>query len=160
MTVQGRDFNSLNQNDKVVPLTTAMSQGDQANQFTFSTSSRYGQVSAGVVAQASSSVISSLSPAPNGGSVGGTATYGNVGEMFFNQDYFAINDSTDTPPGYDYLTGNDLSDVYSFTAQFEFPTTMPQVVRTDRGGTFDKSDYNRTNVGNIYVKLQYNDIVI
>ena len=157
MTVQGRDFNSLNQNDKVVPLTTAMSQGDQANQFTFSTSSRYGQVSAGVVAQASSSVISSLSTAPNGGSVGGTATYGNVGEMFFNQDYFAINDSTDTPPGYDYLTGNDLSDVYSFTAQFEFPTTMPQVVRTDRGGTFDKSDYNRTNVGNIYVKLQYND---
>jgi len=157
MTVQGRDFNTLNQNDKVVPLTTAMSQGDQAGQFTFSTSSRYGQVSAAVVAQASSSVISPLSTAPNGGSVGGTATYGNVGEMFFNQDYFAINDSTDTPPGYDYLTGNDLSDVYSFTAQFEFPTTMPQVVRTDRGGTFDKSDYNRTNVGNIYVKLQYND---
>lgn len=159
MTVQGRDFSTNNQNDKVVPLTTAMSQGDQAGQFTFSTSSRYGQVSAGVVAQASSSVISPLSTAPNGGSVGGTATYGNVGEMYFNQDYFAINDSTATPPGYDYLTGNDLSDVYSFTAQFEFPTTMPQEVRTDRGGTFDKSDYNRTNVGNIYVKLQYNDSV-
>ncbi len=157
MTVQGRDFNTLNQNDKVVPLTTAMSQADQAGQFTFSTSSRYGQVSAGVVAQASSSVISDLSTAPNGGTVGGTATYGNVGEMYFNRDYFAINNSSDTPPGYDYLTGNDLSDVYSFTAQFEFPTTMPQVVRTDRGGTFDKSDYNRTNVGNIYVKLQYND---
>ena len=34
---------------------------------------------------------------------------------------------------------------------------MPQDVRTDRGGTFDKSDYNRTNVGNLYIKLQYND---
>ena len=34
---------------------------------------------------------------------------------------------------------------------------MPQEYRTDAGGTWDKSDYNRTNIGNIYVKLQYTD---
>ena len=158
MTVQGRDYNPNNANDKIIPETTALSRADQAGQFTFSTSSRYGEVTSTVTAQASSSIISPLSTAPNGGSVGGTATYGNVGEMYFNQDYFAINDSTDTPPGYDYLTGNDLSDVYKFNAQFEFPTTMPQVYRTDAGGTWDKSDYNRTNVGNLYIRLESTNV--
>jgi len=155
MTLQGRDNNSNNTNIKIVPLTTALSTSDVVGQFVFSTSSRYGQVDQSTTEQASSSFVSPVSPAPNGPSIGGTAGYAAVGEMYFNQDYFAINDSTANPPGYDYLTGNDLSDVYSFRAQFEFPTTIPQVYRTDAGGTWDKSDYNRTNVGNIYLKLQY-----
>ena len=165
MAAQGRDYNANNQNIKIVPLTTALGQSATAGLFTFTTSSRYGEVSAAVINQASSSIVSKESTAPNGDPVqgnptfGGTATYANTGEMFFNTDYFAINSDPNVdpalPPGYNYLTGNDLSDVYSFRAQFEFPSTMPQVYRTDAGGTWDKSDYNRTNVGNIYVKLQY-----
>ncbi len=34
---------------------------------------------------------------------------------------------------------------------------MPQEYRTDAGGTWDKSDYNRTNVGFMFIKLQYTD---
>ena len=173
MTAQGRDYNANNQNDKVIPETTALAQSATAGLFTFSTSSRYGQVDSNTLMRASSSIVSINSTAPNGnigfnppntnvpdpvdGNTNVTATYANTGEMYFNKDYFAINSSGDTPPGYDYLTGNDLSDVYSFRAQFEFPSTMPQEYRTDAGGTWDKSDYNRTNIGNIYVKLQYTD---
>ena len=157
MSANGRNFETNNQNDKNIPITNALTQSSTAGLFTFNTASRYGEVNSSTINQASSSIVSSESPAPNGGAVGGTATYAGVGEMYFNQDYFAINDSGDTPPGYDYLTGDDLSDVYSFTAQFEFPSTMPQEYRTDAGGTWDKSDYNRTNVGFMFVKLQYTD---
>lgn len=157
MSANGRNFESGNQNDKNIPITNALNQSSTSGLFTFSTASRYGEVDSSTINQASSSIVSSESPAPNGGTVGGTATYAGLGEMYFNKDYFAINGSGDTPPGYDYLTGDDLSDVYSFTAQFEFPSTMPQEYRTDAGGTWDKSDYNRTNVGFMFIKLQYTD---
>ena len=158
LVAQGSDFDSNNQNDKVIPLTTALTQSGVSGLFTFTTSSRYGEVTNAVTGQATSSIISPESTAPT--TVDNNIFSNNiarVGEMYFNKDYFAINDTTATPPGYDYLTGNDLSDVYSFRAQFEFPTTMPQEYRTDAGGTFDKSDYQRTNVGHLYVQLQYND---
>ena len=159
MVVQGRNFITNDQDDKIIPLGNVMSEASTANLFSFSTASRYGFVSSNpsTIAQASSSIVSDLSTAPNGGSVGGTATYANVGEMYFNQDYFAINGSGDTPPGYDYLTGNQLSDVYSFATTLEFPTTMPSEYRTSAGSFWDSSNYNRNNVGNIYIKLQYTD---
>ena len=34
---------------------------------------------------------------------------------------------------------------------------MPEYYRTDAGGWNDSSDYNRTNIGEIYVKCQYTD---
>lgn len=159
LTVQGRDYNAGNTNDKIIPETTAMGQSSTAGLFQFSTSSRYGEVTSTTIEQASSSIVSDLSTAPNGGSVGGTATYANVGEMYFNKDYFAINNSTATPPGFDYLTGNQLSDVYSFSTQMEFPTTMPQRYKTSGGSFWDSSNYQESDVGHLYVKLQYTDTV-
>ena len=79
LTVQGRDYNAGNTNDKIIPETTAMGQSSTAGLFQFSTSSRYGEVTSTTIEQASSSIVSDLSTAPNGGSVGGTATYANVG---------------------------------------------------------------------------------
>ena len=159
MTIQGRNYEANNQNDKTIPLYNVLGQASTSNLFTFSTSSRYGQVSSTVTEQASSSIVSDLSTAPNGGTVGGTATYANIGEIYFNRDYFAINNSSDTPPGFDYLTGNQLSDVYEITAVMEFPSTMPKFFKTDNGGWNDSSDYNKTNIGEIYVKFQRNDSV-
>ena len=144
---------------KTIPLYNVLGQASTSNLFTFSTSSRYGQVSSTVTEQASSSIVSDLSTAPNGGTVGGTATYANIGEIYFNRDYFAINNSSDTPPGFDYLTGNQLSDVYEISAVMEFPSTMPKFFKTDNGGWNDSSDYNKTNIGEIYVKFQRNDSV-
>ena len=159
MTIQGRNYEANNQNDKTIPLYNVLDQAATAGLFTFSTSSRYGEVSSTVIEQASSSIVSNLSTAPNGGSVGGTATYANVGEVYFNKDYFAINNSGDTPPGYDYLSGNQLSDVYEILAVMEFPSTMPKFFKTDNGGWNDSSDYNTSNIGEIYVKFQFNDQV-
>ena len=153
MVVQGRNFNTNNQNDKVIPEGNVMSEAATAGLFSFATSSRYGEISSTIINQASSSVVSSLSPAPNGGTVGGTAGYAGVGEMYFNEDFFAINNAA--AGGYDYLSGNQLSDVYSFSTTLEFPTTMPSEYRTSAGSFWDSSNYNETNVGNIYVKLQY-----
>ena len=105
--------------------------------------------------------IESTAPSGNGGTGAGanvTAQYANTGEFFFNKDYFAINNTSDTPPGFDYLSGNQLSDVYEISTLVEFPSTMPVYYRTDAGGWNDSSDYNRTNIGEIYVKCQYTEL--
>ncbi len=162
MVVQGRNTNTNNQGDKVIPEYNVLDQAATAGLFTFSTSSRYGFVASSTQNQASSSIVSIESPAPNGnGGTGAgnnvTAQYANTGEIYFNRDYFAINGTGDTPPGFDYLSGNQLSDVYDFSALMEFPSTMPVYFRTDAGGWNDSSDYNTTNIGQIYVKCQRND---
>ena len=163
MVAQGRNTNASNQNDKVIPLYNVLDQAATAGLFTYSTSSRYGFVASGTENQASSSIVSINSPAPNGnGGTGAganvTAQYANTGELYFNKDYFAINDSGDTPPGFDYLLGNQLSDVYEISALMEFPSTMPKFYKTDNGGWNDSSDYNTSNIGEIYVKCQYTDV--
>ena len=80
-------------------------------------------------------------------------TYADTGEIFFNRDYFAENGSSANPPGFDYLTGNQLSDVYGAKLRIELPSTVPQEVKTDSGGWNDSSDFNRTNVGNIKISF-------
>ena len=163
MTVQGRNYSANNQNDKVVPEYNVLDQSATAGLFTFSTSSRYGFISSASPSEASSSVVSIESTAPNGN--GGTgaganvvAQYANTGELYFNQDYFASASSGATPPGFTYLSGNQLSDVYEISALMEFPSTMPKFYKTDNGGWNDSSDYNKTNIGEIYVKCQYTDV--
>jgi hypothetical protein len=153
MQASGRNTNVSNNNDKSIPEYNVLDQIDTDGLFTFSTSSRYGFISQAVQNQASSSIVSILSPAPNPTNGANTnVSYAGPGEFYFNQDYFAINPS---PSGYDYLTGNQLSDIYSFNITAEFPTTVPQEYRTDAGSFWDSSDYNRTNVGYIAMKLQY-----
>ena len=155
MSVAGRNTDNNNLNDKNIPTYNILSEIDSNNLFTFTTSSRYGKVAAGTENQASSSIVSILSPAPNPEiNNNSNVSYASPGEFYFNEDYFAINGSGDTPPGYDYLSGNQLSDVYSLSVLAEFPSSVPQEVRTDEGGWNDSSDYNRTNVGNISMKLQ------
>ena len=162
MVVQGRNTNAQNQGDKVIQEFNIYDQAATAGLYTYSTSSRYGFVASGTENQASSSFVSieSTAPSGNGGTGAGanvTAQYANTGEFFFNKDYFAINNASDNPPGFDYLSGNQLSDVYEISTLVEFPSTMPVYYRTDAGGWNDSSDYNRTNIGEIYVKCQYTD---
>ena len=156
MGVAGRNFDVNNQNDKIIPLTNALSKAQTTNLFTFNTSSRYGYFDSGTTQQASSSIVSSLSTAPNG-NIGGTPTppgsnivanYAAPGEFYFNKDYFAIN-------GINGLSGTQLSDVYSFQSQFTFPSTVPKFYKTDDGGWNDSSDYQYGEVGHMYVRLQY-----
>lgn len=156
MSVAGRNTDTNDLNDKNIPFYNVLDKINEAGFYTFNTSSRYGKISDSVVNQASSSIVGELSPAPNptAGANTPTVSYANPGEIFFNQDYFAINGSGDTPPGYDYLTGNQLSDIYTLSVLAEFPSSVPQEYRTDAGGWNDSSDYNRTNVGNISMKLQ------
>ena len=75
------------------------------------------------------------------------ATWGNPGEMYFNQDIFAIN-------GQNGLSGNELSDVYSFKLDATFISSAPWEYRTDAGGTWDSSDYNTNDVGYLKVFLE------
>ena len=105
-----------------------------------------------------------LSPTNNGGS--GTITlllkagdlkgdfpqnravnWGQPGEVFFNQDIFAIND----PDNYD---ADDLSDTYTIKFEASFPSSSPWEYRTDAGGWNDSSDYNRNSVGHLQVFLE------
>lgn len=156
MQASGKNKNTANNNDKTIPYYNVLDKIDTNGLFTFSTSSRYGFVSQAVQNQASSSIVSILSPAPNPTiNANSNVSYAFPGEFYFNRDYFAINNSSDDPPGFDYLNGDQLSDIYSFNITAEFPTTVPQEFRTDAGGFWDSSDYNSTNVGYINMKLQY-----
>ncbi len=165
MTAVGRNFDSGDIGSKIIgPYNLLDKAGDTDSSgnplYVFSTSSRYGVVNLDaqypeVINAASSSIVSVLSPAPNPTLGANTnVSYASTGEIFFNRDYFAIYDSSATPPGFDYLTGNQLSDVYGIKVRAEFPSTVPQEVRTDSGGWNDGSDYNRTNVGKITLSLQ------
>ena len=67
MSANGRNFETNNQNDKNIPITNALTQSSTAGLFTFNTASRYGEVNSSTINQASSSIVSSESPAPNEG---------------------------------------------------------------------------------------------
>lgn len=75
------------------------------------------------------------------------ATWGEPGEIFFNQDIFAIN-------GQNGLSGNELSDVYTLKLDVSFPSSPPYEYRTDAGGTWDSSDYNSNSVGYLEIYLE------
>ena len=75
-----------------------------------------------------------------------TATWGEQGDIYFNQDIFAIN-------GPD-ISGNELSDVYTLKLEASFPSSVPWEYRTDAGGWNDSSDYNRDSVGHLQVFLE------
>jgi|FLOH01.1.fsa_nt_gi hypothetical protein len=153
MQASGKNTNINNNNDKSIPEYNVLDQIDTNGLFTFSTSSRYGFISQSIQNQASSSIVSKLSPAPNPTNGANTnVSYASPGEFYFNEDYFAINPS---PSGYNYLTGSQLSDIYSFNITAEFPTTVPQEYRTQTGNFWHRSRFNTTNVGNISMKLQY-----
>ena len=163
MSAVGRNFNSNNLNDKNITFNILDKVGDTDSSgnplYVFTTSSRYGVVNLDpqyteVINAASSSIVSILSPAPNPTLNNNTnVTYADTGEIFFNRDYFAENGSSANPPGFDYLTGNQLSDVYGAKLRIELPSTVPQEVKTDSGGWNDSSDFNRTNVGNIKISF-------
>ncbi len=74
------------------------------------------------------------------------ATWGEPGEIFFNQDIFAINGQG--------ISGNELSDTYTLKLEGSFPSSPPFEYRWDRGGTWDHSDYNRNSVGFLKISLE------
>ena len=74
------------------------------------------------------------------------ATWGEPGEIYFNQDIFAINGEE--------ISGRDLSDVYTIKFDGSFFSTAPFEYRTDAGGWNDGSDYNKNAVGHLQVSLE------
>ena len=161
MGVQGRNTNNNNNNDKDIPVYNILDQIETPDLFTFTTSSKYGYVSLvnNTINQASSSIVSVLSPAPNPTINANTSpvNYAGAGEFYFNEDYLAISGSFAQPPGLSNISGTQLSDKYTISVKAEFPSTLPQ--RWFSWHSVDGVDhFGDENIGQIYMQLQvYSD---
>ena len=83
--------------------------------------------------------------------------YGRPGELYFNNDQFAVNDSDGTTDGGLNVNNGDLSSAYTLNAQFSILSTAPYKYRYDAGGTWDSSDYDSGVIGSLTVRFQYSD---
>ena len=139
MNANGTSFSGIYDNNKVISYPNIMAGISSSGNYTVTETQRYGLSGSGdITVYASASIVSE------------SATYANIGEIYFNRDQFAIN-------GENGLSGNQLSDTWAINTSVEIPSTAPQVYRTDAGGWNDSSDYNEGIVGSIEVGIQYND---
>jgi len=149
MTANGRSYSAQNKssrssaNDVVknITMNNVFAGASQSGYFSFSTGSRYGDAGTYGSNEASSSIISEFTPVTNPPYDASTQS-NKQGYIFFTKD---IVQGFGTP-------SSDLSDNWRIRMRTEFPTTPPFEYRTDAGGWNDSSDYNRTDVG--YIKLR------
>ena len=134
---------------------TTILAASSSNAMTFSSASRFGNSGSdtGTVFASQSFVLSTAvgnpGSAPNQSGSGGIQ-YAAPGELYFNEDRFALN-------GDDGLSVPDLSSAYTLKMSAKFPSTVPKDYRTDAGGTWDSSDYEEGVVGDLTIRFQYSD---
>lgn len=123
----------------------------QSGYFNFSSGSRYGEMDpyipdGNTVLMVSSSIVSEFSPIWNDPDTGAgpfpTSETNKQGYIFFTKDSIQGEGTSISA----------LSDNWKIRMRTEFPTTPPFEYKTDNGGWNDSSDYNRTDVG--YIKLR------
>ena len=119
MGIIGVPLNNQNQNDRLIELPNLISSSDGSaviDTYTFSFQSLYGLSGSDATIFASSSIVSS--------SIETYANpYANPGEIYFNQDLFALNNDNN---GSGQPRGNSLSDNYTINLEANFITTPPQ----------------------------------
>ena len=153
MTVAGNLYNAGNSDNRIPTLGDNFFQSSQGGGETgktaftnlnFTTAFEYGKVNigGGILNQASASFVGGevSTGIPPGTPTPTTSTYAEVGEIFFNPDYFAINSLNN-------LSGNRLSDSYSIRTKFVLPSSPPR--SSNFGGESD--------IGTIQIRLQYLD---
>ena len=148
MTANGRSFSNQNKSNrstandvvKNITMSNVFAGVSQSGYFSFSTGSRYGDAGSYGLNEASSSIISEFSPVTD--PAYNPSDSNKQGYIYFTKD---IVQGAGTP-------SSDLSDNWRIRMRTEFPTTPPFEYRTDAGGWNDSSDYNRTDVG--YIKLR------
>ncbi len=129
---------------------------------TISSASRYGMSGSdvGTIYASQSFVLSNDAgnPGPEENQSGsGAVQYANPGELYFNDDIFAINDSNGTTEGDLNVNNGDLSSAFTLNANFSILSTAPHEYRWDAGGTWDSSDYTSGVMGYLYAELEYTD---
>ena len=143
MTADGKSYSSANTDDKIVTMTNLLAGVSQSGYYSFNTGSRYGDAGSYGSNEASSSIITQYTPVTNPAYNSGDAS--KQGYVYFNRDIVQ---------GEGQLNTTALSDVWKLRLNAEFPSTPPVEYRTDAGGFWDSSDYNKNEIGHIYLKLQ------
>ena len=141
--------------DKNITLNNLLAGVSSSGYYTFTTSSNYGYYNATYPEYASSSIISDefdiygngAGQGQDGGrsSAEGTTTQGLIR---FNKDI--VQGGGGIP-----VNTTSLSDSWRIRLFAEFPSTPPFEYKTDAGGWNDSSDYNRSFIGHLAIKLQY-----
>ena len=149
MDVAGTSFNADNNDDKDIILTNLLSASGVTysgmSGYSVNYASDYGYISVSLPNEASSSIVTA------------STSYANPGEIYFNEDYFALSGSSNP-----VISGKQLSDNYSINISTKFPSTPPQHYYTykfdrSKGNNKSSSTFEETNIGYLKIKLQYTD---
>lgn len=142
-------------NDKNITLNNLLAGVSSSGNYTFTTSSNFGYYNATYPEYASSSIISDQFDIYGDGSGQGDDGARSTAEGATTQGLVRFNRDIVQGGGGIPVNTTSLSDSWKIRLFAEFPSTPPHEYRTDAGGWNDSSDYNRSFIGHLAIKLQY-----